>query len=239
MSQADLLDDEEDVDDIPEIDIEAPLELLNSVSQRLLRGEIPTNKPRLQSLFNHIQSVVNEVVEQSFDQIGEAMEILNEANNELEDNTEATDLTENFLEEFESARTFIEEGLESMQSTFFSAKNFEDLQGREEEFREAEQRIEEGIARMESCVTQAENPELFGVDQTVAAPEIETALDALANALNLLSTHLDDGDKSHLEQVLKELDYAKVAVTDALQASPEENSSEVEDDSADEEEEEG
>lgn len=219
MNPIELIENEEEIEDIQELDVEAPLELLTSVSQRLLRGEIPTNKQRLQSLFNHIQSVVNEVVERSFDQIGEAMDVLNEANEELEEHSESTELTDSFLREFESARHSIEEGLESMQTTFFAAKNFDDLQGCEEQFREAEQRIEEGIARMESCVAQAENPELFGVDETVSTPEIETALDALANALESLSTHLDDGDKSHLESVLKELDYAKTAVASALEAT--------------------
>ena len=76
-----LDEDQENEEDQP--DLNAPLELLSSVSARLLRGEIPTNPRRLQSLFEHIQSVVGDVVEASFAKMSSALDEMETAHEAL------------------------------------------------------------------------------------------------------------------------------------------------------------
>ena len=61
-------------------DLDSPLQLLSSVSARLLAGDIPTNPNRLQRLFEHIQSVVGDVVDASFEKLTAALDQMHEAN---------------------------------------------------------------------------------------------------------------------------------------------------------------
>ena len=149
--QTEVEDGPED-NQIEEPDFDAPLELLNSVSARLLRGEIPTNPNRLDALFQHLQSVVGDVVDASFAKITTAFDLADEANQALSEDGEDSPASRAFFAEFESGREHIEEGLTIMQESFFAAKNIEDLKEFEEEFREAEVQLAEGLGRLETAI---------------------------------------------------------------------------------------
>lgn len=211
---------EEENDDKPleeEIDLEAPLELLNSVSSRLLRGEIPTNPTRLQSLFQHLQSVIADVVEASFSKITLALDQIDEANHALLEEAGESPDTDAYLEEFEAGREQIEESLSLMQETFFSAQNIEDLGNFENDFRQAEVQLAEGLSRMETAVARVETPGMYGVHERIAGQSVEEALDAFAACLDALNSHLEDGKPEHLSYVLERLEQAKSHVEDALE----------------------
>ncbi|HIB67411.1 MAG TPA: hypothetical protein EYO33_20485 [Phycisphaerales bacterium] len=210
-----LDEDQENEEDQP--DLNAPLELLSSVSARLLRGEIPTNPRRLQSLFEHIQSVVGDVVEASFAKMSSALDEMETAHEALrgegEDESEEAQV---YFEAFELGREHIEEALAIMQESFFSAENFEDLQEFEEEFREAEVQLAEGLARVETALMQIDNPELFDVSPLASSEFVEHACGAFANSLDALSEHLTDGEPHHLKFVLAEIEKARGFVEAAL-----------------------
>lgn len=215
----------ENVDEAPEVeqiddelpDIDAPLELLTSVSSRLLNGEIPANSSRLQALFEHIQSVVGDIVEASFEKITYALDHLEEANEVIREEGEDSEEAEAFFTEFNEGREHIEEGLAIMQETFFSAKNMEDLEDFEDEFREAEVQLAEGLGRLETAVIRAENLELFQLDENASSIHVEDALEAFASGLDALNAHLEDGKASHLEWVLQSIDQAREHVQMALE----------------------
>lgn len=200
-----------------EIDLEAPLELLNSVSSRLLRGEIPTNPTRLQSLFQHLQSVIGDVVEASFSKITLALDQIDEANHALLEEAGETPETDAYLEEFDAGREQIEESLSLMQETFFSAQNIEELGNFENDFRQAEVQLAEGLSRMETAVARVETPGMYGVHERIAGQSVEEALDAFAACLDALNSHLEDGKPEHLSYVLERLEEAKSHVEDALE----------------------
>ena len=211
-----VVDEETRVVGVEELDLDAPLELLNSVSSRLLRGEIPTNPKRLNSLFEHIQSIVGDVVDAGFAKITNALDQVEEANAALLEDGEDSPEVQAFIEEFEVSREHIEEGLAVMHETFFSAKNFDELDEFTEEFREAEVQLAEGLSRLEAVVTEVENPELFGVHEGAASDHVEEALDAFASGLDALNLHLEDGKPDHLAFVLEKIDIARDAVENAL-----------------------
>ena len=118
-------------------DLDSPLQLLSSVSARLLAGNIPTNPNRLQRLFEHIQSVVGDVVDASFEKLTAALDQMQEANRAIGEMA-GDEASKALLAEFEAGREHIEEGLAIMQESFFSAESLDDVQEFEEEFREAE-----------------------------------------------------------------------------------------------------
>ena len=201
-----------------DIDLDAPLALLTSVSSRLLSGEIPTNPSRLQTLFDHIQSVVGDVVDASFAKITDALDQVEEATEALVEEGEESTETHAFLEEFETGREHIEEGLAIMHETFFSAQNFDDLEEMEEEFREAEIQLAEGLGRLETAMGRAEDPDLFGLSESVSSIHVEEALEAFSSSLEALNEHMEDGEASHLETVLDYIEVARQHVEDALEA---------------------
>jgi hypothetical protein len=216
----DRLEDDEDPgihdDELEEPDLDAPLELLNSVTARLLRGEIPTNQTRLNSLFEHIQSVVGDVVDAGFAKITHALDQVEIANEALLEDAEDSPEARAFIEEFETSREHIEEGLAIMQETFFSAQNLDQLEEFEEEFREAEVQLAEGLGRLEAVITQVENPDLFGVHEEAASEHVGEALEAFASGLDALNAHLEDGKPDHLEFVLEQIELAREYVENAL-----------------------
>ena len=232
VEQAEVEDDIDDDDQLEEPDFDAPLQLLNSVSARLLRGEIPTNPNRLQALFQHLQSVVGDVVDASFAKITAAFDQIEDANQALREDGEDSPASQAFFAEFETGREHIEEGLAIMQESFFSAQNIEDLEDFEEELREAEVQLAEGLGRLETAMIAAEDPDAFGLHPEVRSEYIEDATDAFASSLDALSLHLEDGKKEHLEFVLEKLDLARefieAALTDAV-AAEEETDGEVSD----------
>lgn len=206
---------------IEEVDLDSPLELLHSVSTRLLRGDIPANPSRLQSLFQHLQSVVADVVEASLAKMSLALDQMEEVGHvvagEVGDGPEA----ESFLEEFEAAREQIEEGLSAMQETFFSAQNLEELSHYETDFKQAEQVLAEGLNRIETAVAKAEIPALFGVHEQALSPYVEGALDAFASCLDAFSLHMQDGNPEHLAFVLDMIEQARESVERALDEADE------------------
>ena len=206
-----------ELEDEHETDVEAPLELLNSVSARLLNGDIPTSSSRLQSLFLHIQSVVGDVVDASFEKIMIALDQVDEAKDSLREDLAEDENSENIFQEFELGRGHIEESLAIMQETFFSAKNMEDLEDFEEQFREAEVQLAEGLGRLETAITQVEHSELLALSGAPPSDHVEDALDAFSFCLETLNSYLESGDTSRLELVLDQIDLAKEHVEAAYE----------------------
>lgn len=223
MSDTEVLDEDveevEDEEDDDASEFDAPLELLKDVSHKLLHGGIPPKPKRIESLFSHIQSVVGDLVEKSFVKLHTALEAAAEANEALVEHGEVDAEAQAYLDDFESGRAHVEDGLEIMRETFFSSKNLEDLKDYEEEFKEAEVQLAEGLARLETAVARAENPELFNLHKGVQSEHIDMALTAFEAGLESLTQHMEDGDKDHLEHVLDQLEIARDQVELAYELS--------------------
>lgn len=216
MSETEVLDEDVDEveDDEAEIDSEfdKPIELLKDVSAKLLRGDIPAKPRRIESLFSHIQSVVSDIVDNSFEKLNDALELAAEANEALAEHGEVDEKAQAYLNDFENGRAHVEDGLEIMRETFFSARNMEDLQDYEEEFKEAEVQLAEGLAKLEQAVLKAEDPTLFNVHPAVESEHLDTALGAFEAGLEALNAHMEDGQKEHLEAVLDHLEIIREQV---------------------------
>lgn len=223
--------EEEDIDsDSPDLD--SPLQLLSSVSARLLSGDIPTNPNRLQSLFDHIQSVVGDVVDASFEKLTAALDEMQRAGSTLGEMA-GPEASKVLMAEFEAGREHIEESLAIMQESFFAAESLDDVQEFEEEFREAEVQLAEGLARIETAIMKVEIPELNELHADAENEAVEDALDALASGLDALNSHLEDGKREHLVFVLEKLDLARGFIEEALEeVEPEEADPEEDDDAA-------
>jgi hypothetical protein len=207
--------EEEHIEPEPGPDLNAPLQLLSSVSARLLSGDIPANPNRLQSLFDHIQSVVGDVVDASFEKLTAALDQMQEANEAIGE-LAGDEISKTLLKDFEVGREHIEEGLAIMHESFFSAESLDDVQEFEEEFREAEVQLAEGLARIETAIMGVEIPELNTLHADAENLAVEDALEAIASGLDALNAHLEDGKASHLMFVLEKLDLARTFIEDAL-----------------------
>ncbi len=213
----DLVDDDEEAAEDSEFDV--PVKLLKDVSQKLLSGGIPAKPARIESLFSHIQGVVAELVEKSFDKLNSALEAAAEANEALSEHGDVDEFAQAYLDDFQKGREHIEDGLDIMRETFFSAKNLEDLKDHEEEFKEAEVQLAEGLSRLEQAVTKAEDPKLFNLHKAVESEHIEIALTAFEIGLEELTAHLEDGDRDHLERVMDQLEVIRNQIELAYELS--------------------
>lgn len=217
MSDTEVLSDDEEATGESEFDV--PVKLLKDISQKLLTGGIPAKPARIESLFSHIQGVVGELVEKSFAKLNSALEAAADANAALAEHGDVDEYARAYLDDFQKGREHVEDGLEIMRDTFFSARNLEDLKDYEEEFKEAEVQLAEGLSRLEQAIAKAEDPELFNLHKAVESEHIEIALTAFEIGLEELTAHMEDGDREHLERVLDQLDVIRTQVELAYELS--------------------
>ncbi len=222
------VDEDEDVEESLRLDqrLAAPLDLLRSVSERLRKRDIQVSKSRLDGLFSHIQGAVGEVLEfaqeqfqTSLDQLSDATEELAEA---LDDDPEAVEQAADLIEDFEAGRAHIQEALSNLKQTFFSASSFEELEQRQDDFAIAEAQMEEGFSRLEMAILKTEEPDLFNISEEASSVEVGTALEALAESVEALNQHLEDGSPEAIESALAYIEQAQWVLERALHGPPEE-----------------
>lgn len=209
--------------------LNVPLNLLRSVSGRLLRREIPLSKDRLDDLYAHIRSAMGEVLDFAHEQVQGSIARLAEATEVLEEGADDPDLSDAItavLADFEVGREQIESGLAMIKETFFSASSFTELEAAQDSLVVAEAQIEEGFAQLETALLRTEDPELLEIGQSPVKPEVANALDFLADGLEDLRQHLEDGTAQPIRDALKNLDRSRELLVQALdsleQAPPEE-----------------
>lgn len=198
----------------------APLDLLRSVGERLRKRDIQFSKTRLDGLFSHIQGAVGEVLDfaqeqfqSSLDQLSDATEEMAEA---LADDPDAVEQAADLVEDFETGRVHIQEALTTLKQSFFSASSFEELEQRQDDFAIAEAQLEEGFARLELAILKTEDPNLFNISEEASSVEVGTALEALAESIDALNQHLEDGSPEAIESALTYIEQAQWVLERAL-----------------------
>ena len=216
----DELQEEEPFDTDLEEKLAAPLELLRSVSDKLLRRDIEVSQGRLDGLFAHIQSAVGEVIDYAQNQFDASLEEMAGATEtlaeEFEEHPEMMAEANEMMEDFEATQEFIQAGLGRLKETFFSASSFQDLEANQVHLADAEAQLEEGFARLESAILKADNPELFQISETASSDEVATALDSLAEAIEALNVHLEQGHPDQIQTALTHIDQARTVLERAL-----------------------
>ena len=200
-----------------------PLHLLKDVCARLLNREIPFSASRLEGLYSHIAAAVGEVLDFAGDELHRGCEELEkaarQADEDVPDSPFADSLAQ-FLEEYTQARAEIEAGLEEARASFFAAGSFADLEGQLGFLEHAEGRIEAGLQRLEATLMRSEDPALWSLPGAATAPELPAALEALADALQAVTQHMEDGSRPPLATALASLDKARGILAQALTTLP-------------------
>ena len=196
-----------------------PLHLLKEVCSRLLNREIAFSQGRLESLYQHLAGALAEVLDYAQDALdtgcGQFQQAAQAAQADAPDSDFISSL-QRFEADFAWARQEIEAGLTQARETFFAATSFADLEGQLGFVELAESRIQSGLQRLEATLLVAEDPDLWHLSAVPTAPEVPAALDELAQALQAVTTHLDDGNRAPLQEALAHLDKARAILAEAL-----------------------
>jgi len=200
-----------------------PLYLLKDVCARLLNREIPFSASRLEGLYAHIAAAVGEVLDFAGEELQRGFDELETAARQAENDAPGSPFADSmarFMDDYAHARAEIETGLEEARESFFSAASFADLEGQLGFLELAEGRIEAGLQRLEATLMQAEDPELWTLPGVTTAPELPAALEALSDALQAVTLHMEDGSRAPLADALSSLDKARGILALALSSLP-------------------
>lgn len=204
--------------------LQVPLDLLRNVSERMLRREIPLTRDRLDGLFAHIQEAVREVLDFAYDSIHDGLDELSAAGEtaaeNLEEDPEAAAQAQGLVEDFETSREHIDEGLVTLRQFFLAATSFESLEQSQDLLTMAEAQMEEGFARLEQAMLKAEDPSMFNLSPEADSLSAGIALDALAESLEAINSHLETGKRAELEAALRHVEHAREALQRALSDIP-------------------
>lgn len=189
------------------IPYQQPLEMLRSLSQRLLDRQTPTTQSRLDDLYGHLKGAIGDICDQVSRQVGEALTLSRE----------------NFPDEAEHVQTVVAEvqsevelALNEVKETFFAARSFQELQNSLGDLSLFESRLHTSMLRLEEAVNLAEQPEIYGGKQFSPPPSLPEAVEHLSLGLEHISAHLKSGEKEPLERALEAVEQAKVGLLAAL-----------------------
>jgi hypothetical protein len=194
--------------DTPEpIAYQQPLEMLRTVSQRLLDRQMPATQSRLDELYTHLKGAIGDICDQVTRQVSEALSLSRD----------------NFPEEAEQVQQVVsevqaevEQALAEVKETFFAARSFQELQANLGDLSLFESRLSTSMLRLEEAVNVAEQPEIYGGKAFEPAPSLTEAVEHLSIGLEHVAAHLKSGEKESLERALEAVEQAQKGLQAAL-----------------------
>ena len=110
----------------------------------------------------------------------------------------------------------LQEALGEIKQSFFAAASFQECEARLPNLALFESRLEKSLLRLEEAVNMVDNPEVFGLSTYLPAPTIPEALESLAEGLDHIHAHLQDGNKEPLRLALEAVQKAQLGLSAAL-----------------------
>lgn len=200
-----------------------PLTILRDVSQRLLQRQIPSTQGRLDELYSHISGAIGDAIEYAQSQFDLAKETMLGGADELAHSgtlsEEGHEALLDFSDEFEQAQADLREALEMAKETFFSAGSFQELQARQPYLAIVESRLETSLQVLQATLMRLESPALL-ISYVPSAAQVPQAVDEIGLGLDLISHHLEKGERASLEAALERLKSAQSLIEEALAATP-------------------
>lgn len=209
MSQ---IDDEE-----PQLDLHQPLEILRSTVRRLMDRQIPASASKLEEMFAHLKGAVGDSLDHVSQQIGKALELTRESlGHEQPADGDSTEVLERAQDTLSDVQAELQEALANVKASFFSCNSFQECESRLPNLALFESQLEKNLLRLEEAISMATDPEIFGGAVFEPAPTVTDALEALAEGLDLIHQHLQQGEKEPLRQALASVQKAQAGLVAAL-----------------------
>ena len=183
--------------------LEAPLALLKSISERTFgSGQFPTPS-QLQLQLSHLQSAVGDVL----DIAASAMsDLLEQVEDELALPEEALEIAR---EELRAVTEELEDQLGSLSDALMGARSFEELGAAREEVEGVELAMQATLVRLEVLLDSLVDGQLLEpLAEDSKSEEASAVLELLAVALESVDAHLLDGQLDHLRQALSQVESA-------------------------------
>jgi hypothetical protein len=183
--------------------LEAPLALLKSISERTFgSGQFPTPS-QLQLQLSHLQSAVGDLL----DIAASAMaDLLEQVEDELALPEEALQIAR---EELRAVTEELEDQLGSLSDALMGARSFEELGAAREEVEGVELAMQATLVRLEVLLDSLVDGQLLEpLAEDSKSEEAAAVLELLAVALESVDAHLLDGQIDHLRQALSQVESA-------------------------------
>lgn len=183
--------------------LEAPLALLKSISERTFgSGQLPTPS-QLQLQLSHLQSAVGDVLDIAASAMGDLLE---QVEDELALPEEALEIAR---EELRAVTEELEDQLGSLSDALMGARSFEELGAAREEVEGVELAMQATLVRLEVLLDSLVDGQLLEpLAEDSKSEEASAVLELLAVALESVDAHLLDGQLDHLRQALSQVESA-------------------------------
>lgn len=195
-------------------ELHQPLEILRSTTRRLMDRQIPATSTRLEEMYAHLRGSIGDILDGVARQVSHALQLARE--NAADEDAQTAETIEAAQQLIGEAQEEIEDALTQVKESFFSASSFTELQERLPNLGLFENRLEGAMLRVEQALMMTNDPEVFGAGSFVPAPSVPEALEALAEGLDQIQLHLQDGDKEPLRRALEAVNRAQLGLTAAL-----------------------
>lgn len=204
-------------DEEPKLELQQPLEILRSTVRRLMDRQIPATANKLEEMYAHLKGAIGDSLDRVTSHITRSLELTQDSlSQDLPADAEAAQVVEQARELLGEVQDELKEALGDIKQTFFSANSFQECEARLPNLALFESRLEKSLLRLEEAVAMVDDPELYGGVPFEPAPTITDALEALAQGLEHIQLHLQDGDKAPLRQALESVQRAQQGLVAAL-----------------------
>ena len=200
------------MEETEQLEIQQPLEILRSSARRLMDRQIPASASKLEELYSHIKGAIADSVDSVNGYVARSLELARE---NFPDDLDAETLGA-AQAAVEEVQTELQDALNQVRETFFSATSFQECEARLPNLALFESRLEGGLLRLEQAVAMADDPEHAGPPKFVPVPTISDALEALGESLEQIHQHMREGSKEPLRMALESVRRAQIGLSAAL-----------------------
>ncbi len=200
------------MEETEQLEIQQSLEILRSSARRLMDRQIPASASKLEELYSHIKGAIADSVDSVNSYVARSLELARENFPEGLD-AETLEAVQAAVEEVQAE---LQDALNQVRETFFSATSFQECEARLPNLALFESRLEGSLLRLEQAVAMADDPEHAGPPKFVPVPTISDALEALGESLEQIHQHMREGSKEPLRMALESVRRAQVGLSAAL-----------------------
>ncbi len=203
---------------MPESDLqsqlEEPLTLLRSITERAYRPGQVSSQSQLREQFAHLKGALADVMEVATQAFVESLEVAADSADQLGEGGDTVLLV------IEEVALELEESLSLLTKTLLGARTTEELSQVQVSVVDAEMTMEAALSRLMMALESLDVPELATeVSEKARTDEAADILEHLSLALEDVGSHLQNGEPFHLERALTHVDAAAARLRESLASS--------------------
>lgn len=203
--------------DDEKLELHQPLEILRSTVRRLMDRQIPATSNRLDEMYSHLNGAIGDSLDRVSNYISRSLQLTQEnLPDDVAADSEAAGVVEQARDLLADVQDELKSALGEIKQSFFAASSFQECEARLPNLALFESRLEKSLLRLEEAVAMVDDPELYGGVVFEPAPTVTDAVEALAQGLEQIHLHLQDGNKEPLRLALESVQRAQQGLVAAL-----------------------